>query len=138
MIHPDLDDQIDNWVRWSRARPGSGHCASVEHHYRPPKCWWPEGPRVAVDVLAALTVERAMRVVPAQHQRALILHYVYRSPSSYICRKLPLRKVAWEQFLHDARTMLRNILARQEKARIRGLTTRPQPTAETFAPTGAM
>lgn len=133
----DLDAQIDNWASWVRTRPPRSHCRSIEHLYRPPKHWWPEAPRAAIDVQEALKVERALRVVPRQHQQALIWHYAAKAPSSYICRKLVLRRDDWDRFLEDARTMLKNILRFQEQARIYSLTTRHQPIAETLAPTGA-
>jgi hypothetical protein len=133
----DLDAQIANWASWVRTKPSRSHCRSIEHLYTPPKHWWPESPRAAIDVFAALDVERAMCVVPTQHRQALIWHYAAKAPSSYICRKLVLRRTDWDRFLDDARTMLKNILRFQEQARIRSITTRHQHIAETLAPTGA-
>lgn len=115
----DIDEQIENWVAWTRSRPGrGGHCASIEKWYRPPKHWHPDPNRMAVDINAAMSVERAMNDVPIQHRTALILHYAWLSSSSYICRKLGLRQAAWLQFLSDAKAMLTNVLLKSGKWRI--------------------
>lgn len=137
MVVVDIEDLLANWAAWARDRPTAHHCASLEHHYRPPQHWHPPQPSVFVNVLSALDVDRALRVVPLQHRRALILHYHSRAPSRYICRVLALRAAAWDQFFSDAKLMLRNILRFQEFARISRVTTRPQPSAETTAPEGA-
>lgn len=113
----DIDAAIDNWAAWSRTRRGASHCASIEGRYRHPK-YRVLSPGVAIDVNSALSVERAMGEVPRQHQLALIMHYVWRAPSRYICRKLALNQNAWPQFLTDGRTMLTNLLLRSGKWRI--------------------
>lgn len=114
----DVEKEIANWSAWSRTRRGVAHCASIESNYRPPKYRVSEPGGIAVDVNSALSVERAMCLVPRQHQLAIIWHYVWLAPSPWICRKLSLKHPAWPQFLDDARAMLTNLLLRQGKWRI--------------------
>lgn len=140
-IHPmsqtlDIEAEIANWVAWARTRAGRsvGQCASIEHRYRPPRHWWPDPLLSNVNIRNALDVERAMGDVPEQHRAGLVMHYARRAPSAFICRKLGLRPAAWEQFLADGRTMLKNILLRSGKWRISSVVQFDSSLAETLAP----
>jgi len=133
----DIEALLRNWAAWVRVHPHLSHCASLEHRYRSPQHWWPEAPKLTVDVLSALAVERAIGEVPAQHRAALIWHYVHFAPSHFICRRLALRYAAWEQFLEDSRTMLGNRLTAKRKGSVLARTIRLQPSTETLAPSGA-
>jgi len=79
---PDIVAQLKNWGNWARLRPHYGHCYSIEHKYIHPQYWhwYPQEPRVEVDQLSALAVERTMRHIPYLHRLALKLLYVYRLP----------------------------------------------------------
>lgn len=106
----DIDAKLRNWAAWSRTRPQPGHCFSIEHLWRPSKSFWPEAPRTFVDVLSAIEVERAMRHVPQRQRQALIWHYIDFAYQGFICRRLCIPRDKWQEFLEDARFMLRNLL----------------------------
>lgn len=112
-VFKTIDDLLGNWARWSRARKGQGHCASIEHGYCTPNHFHPPPVHPAIDVLSALAVEREMRQMPFQHQQAIVWHYVWLAPSGYICRRLKIRHSNWEWFLADAVCMISNRMRRQ-------------------------
>jgi DNA-directed RNA polymerase specialized sigma24 family protein len=111
-LMPTIEEVLSNWARWSRTKRGKGHCASIEHRFRTPNHFYPPSPNPAINLLAALAVEREMQQMPRDHQRAIIMHYVDQSTSTYICRKLAIRHVDWSRFLADAVCMISNRLRR--------------------------
>ncbi len=81
MNHEDyiaLQHRLENWTRWARDFGGSiGHCASVEHWYRSPQHWWPEEPHIEPDLHDAIKLERAIRGLPLDYQKPLVLFWVH-------------------------------------------------------------
>lgn len=76
-MQPDFYDRLENWARWARDHHGSvGHCLSIEHRYRSPQVWYPEQPRTEIDHKDALTVEKAIRVLPLDYQKPLTMYHV--------------------------------------------------------------
>ena len=124
-----------NWATWCRNRPHYGHCASIEFRYRSPQTWYPPEPRIEVDSLSALAIERIMRYVPALHREALKLRYVVRLPRRDICRALHVPYDLWWQFVGDAQQMVANLLTRTHHGySVRPLTDSPPAL---LAPHGA-
>lgn len=153
-----MDAILRNWGRWVRDREIQGHCASIEHRYRPrwrpdsaPTGWgdWLTTPvhglLPSVDPLLALAVERTMRHVPTDHRRALKLHYVLRMPWRLSCKRLHLAYDCWEQFLCDAQYMVANLLKQSTQkpltnihfGRISVSTIRIPVQTETLEPVGS-
>ena len=144
----DIHFLLQNWGRWVRLRPVQGHCRSIEHRFKfkridDTKDGWgawettpPPIPLPAVDVLAALEVEKVMRWLPKKHRLALKLEYVYRMPWKLACKRLSMPYQGWWKHLSEAQGMVAALLRRRGKGVIR----HPQlpATAETRAPDGAI
>jgi hypothetical protein len=146
-----IAELLVNWGRWVRVRQHQGHCLSIEHRYRrharpddTPSGWndWlstpPPQTLPAVDVRAALEVERIMRHIPRRHRLALKLEYAMRMPWKVSCKRLSLPYQCWGEHLGEAQGMVAALLRRHEKARISGPTVRLPAPAETPRPSGAM
>ena len=114
---PDIEWLLSNWGNWARPRPYYGHCFSIESRYNSPQVWYPEQPRVVVDTLSALEVERTMRHVPELHRLALKLVYVERLPSRAARRAVRVTHNLFDQFMADARRMVVNLMARDLTSR---------------------
>lgn len=132
----ELHHRLTNWARWAREHHGSiGHCASIEHRYRSPQHWWPEEPRMEVDLADALTVERAVRSMPLSFQKPFVVYWVeFRAkrangdiPAEIIGMmtkilikryKLPINRYRLGSTLNDAQNIVSNLLTRAEKGRI--------------------
>ena len=69
--------RIQNWARWARENSRSiGHCASIEHRYKSPQCWYPEEAKIPFDLLDAVLVEKAVRSLPVEYQKPFSLYWV--------------------------------------------------------------
>ena len=125
----DIHSLLQNWARWVRLRPVQGHCRSIEHRFKfkridDTKDGWgawettpPPIPLPAVDVLAALEVEKVMRFLPRKHRLALRFEYVDRMPWKLACKRLSIGYDRWLRHLGRAQAMVEN-LTRARKTRI--------------------
>ena len=131
----DIVALLTNWGHWARVRPHYGHCYSVENRYHSPQIWHPPGPRIEVDALSALQIERCMRHVPYLHRLALKLVYVYRVPARAARRAVCVPHDLWDTFLWQAQQMVWNRLTSRKPAfRMRASTDLPPAL---LAPDGA-
>jgi DNA-directed RNA polymerase specialized sigma24 family protein len=97
-LHPNLVLRIENWANWNRERAfkANKHCASIEHKYRSPQCWYPPEPKLIVDNLDALKIERALLdPYPEKLKHVIKMHYVKKKPSRVICDFI---HIPWKQF----------------------------------------
>ena len=148
-----VEAQLVNWGRWVRLRPVQGHCRSIEHRFKfkridDTKDGWgawettpPPIPLPAIDLLAALEVERVMRFLPRKHRLALKLEYVYRMPWRLICKRLYMPYQGWWEHLSEAQNMVENLLKRLTKQNPGRTLPKIRPSgnpAETRAPDGAI
>lgn len=112
----DLERLLDNWGRWCRDLPSRGHCESIESRYRSPQTWYepgaPQAPASPVDREAALAVNRAWGSVPQPWKGVLRDWYVYHANPAMTCRRLKIPRRAHDEYVHDARLMVRNLLTR--------------------------
>lgn len=118
----ELERQLENWGKWSRELPERGHCMSIESRYRSPQHWFdlgaPQAPPSPVDRDAALAVNRAWGAMPQPWKGVLRDWYVYAANPKMTCRRVKIPFRAHEDYLVDARLMVRNLLTRHGWARI--------------------
>ena len=118
----ELERQLENWGRWCRELPSRGHCESIESRYRSPQHWHdlgaPQAPARPVDRDAALNVNRAWGVTPQPWKAVLRDWYVFRANPKMACRRVKIPFVAHDDYLRDARLMVRNLLTRHGWATI--------------------
>ncbi len=107
-----LEDRLLNWGNWSRRRAcGPQHCASIEHRYRSPQCWYSPEPRILIDELDAWQLEQAIVRLPMQAQRSVIVRrYCLQQPREIICRVLGIRFDRFEDYLETIKTNIANHL----------------------------
>lgn len=112
----ELERQLENWGRWCRELPSRGHCESIESRYRSPQHWHdlgaPQAPPRPVDRDAALAVNRAWGAMPQPWKAIIRDWYVFRANPRMTCRRVKIPALGHEDYLHDARLMVRNLLTR--------------------------
>lgn len=113
-----LHEWLDNWSRWAAARHGqaAGHCVSVEHKYRAPRCFDEPAAGFVVDVPKAMRVEHAWRELPEPHRLALKLEWIkglrrerQGSEARYLARmarSLGIAKAHVVEFLREAESLI--------------------------------
>lgn len=103
--------RLCEWGRWGRLKPSYGHCASIEHRYRSPQCWYPPEPRpVEPNLWDALAVERTMRHLPPKHRKALVMRYIRLMKPEMVWQRLILRPYLLGLHMREARQMVGNLL----------------------------
>lgn len=103
--------RLVEWGRWGRTKPAYGHCASIEHRYRSPQCWYPPEARPPEpDLWAAVAVEKTMRHLPEDHRKALVFCYVRQMRPEMCWQRLKLRPYLLGERMRRARLMVRNLL----------------------------
>ena len=108
-----IHQRLVNWGNWARVKPHYHHCASIEHRYRSPQCWYPPEPRPPEpDLFDALAVERTMRHLPQKHRESLFLRYVCRLSPEAVRRKMRVPLEDMWLLLDAARVMVINRLER--------------------------
>ena len=106
----DLAARLRNWAHWLRSRPASATCASAEHLYRSPQCWYPPAPRHEPDIADALLVESAVTRLPAAEREMLKSVYVYRSRPEVVRRRMKLEADEYTELLAMAHALLQSVL----------------------------
>lgn len=109
----DLVQRLENWALWARDKPRYEHCRSLEHRYRTPQVWEPVTPRLECDWKDAVIVERAVTKLPARHRVVIVGHHLYRADPRSISRRAGLNWHGFDEHLHRAEGMLRNVLGRR-------------------------
>jgi len=106
--HRDTDYLLKHWGRWVRSSTTQGYCGSIEHRYKSPQCWYPPNPKPEQpDELAALLIERFMRIIAKQPRKLLKFKYVYQADQAYIAQRLKLKD--YDQALYTARQIILNL-----------------------------
>lgn len=106
-------DRLDNWKKCYRDRKHYRVTPSLEGRYKPPPSWHPPEPKLFVDTLDAVIVEKAL-VNPSfpKKARALIV-YSYMHPFIPLpiaCRKIGINQRHFEAELKTAVNILHNRL----------------------------
>src|SRR5258708_20272597 len=88
--HREIHAFLTAWGSWCRWSPVPAHCASIEHRYKSPQCWYALEPRPEpADETQALLIERQMRIVQRAARKLLKFRYVYRPEPICIPPPLP-------------------------------------------------
>jgi hypothetical protein len=88
-----LEGRLENWARAQRSSEyAPGRATSAEGMYR--GGGWREARAVppAPDYKDASVVQAEWRVLMPLDKDVLMMHYVWRAPSSFICRRLKLKQ----------------------------------------------
>lgn len=99
-----LELRLENWSRAQRSGGGSkGGACSAEGMYRRPGVMYRDAPSVlpAVDLADAALVNTAWQRLMPLDKDVLMLHYVWRAPSSFICRRLKLKQGRGHEHVWD-------------------------------------
>lgn len=131
----ELDELLIEWKKWcfwhdENIGPDPVSCASIEHRYVSPQCWWPPEPRQEPpNDWVGLRVEKAVQKLPERPRAVLRMEFLgiatldgkkrraFReigdTPDQMRTKKRrSLRMSEWdyEETLNQSRVMLRNIL----------------------------
>jgi hypothetical protein len=93
----DVEDRLLNWGHAMRDGWRKGHCMSIEHRYLPERIvgesWESrQTAKLMIDHRDAAEVERAWRDISKRlYQQVLQMHYVWRSPPAFTCRRLAIQ-----------------------------------------------
>lgn len=119
--HREIHDFLTAWGSWCRVPRGQAHCASIEHRYKSPQCWYALEPRpIPADEAQALLIERQMRIVQRVPRKLLKLRYVYRAEPLWIARRLRFPHREFEQRLYIARQIMLNLTRHQLAPTVHG------------------
>ena len=117
MTDDDLEKTLKNWASYVRDRKSrQQHCASIEHRYKSPQCWYPPGPRPPdINWQEALSVEKIVVWMGLQHgtkkyKTLLVGHYIKYSPHIVTCKRSGIRLCDYDATLQVARLIVRNRL----------------------------
>ena len=109
----DTENRLHNWARWAKVRPKYSTCRSLEHKYKSPQTWHAEEPRVEVNILDAVVIEKALVHPSFPRRYRELIKYVYLYPGinpMKICRKLGIRNGDIDAEVRYAILMLENRL----------------------------
>lgn len=114
----DIDgtlDRLDNWKRWAKDKPQYRVTKSLEGKYKSPQHWHPPEPKIFVDILDAIKVERAIIDLPKPYKQLIIYKYIMPFLSfDGFCRKAAIRPDQYDVFERRAIDMIVNRLRRAE------------------------
>jgi hypothetical protein len=99
-----LESRLENWSRAQRSGGGSkGGACSAEGMYRRPGVMYRDAPSSlpSVDLADAYLVNEAWKRLMPLDKDVLMLHYVWRAPSSFICRRLKLKQGRGNEHVWD-------------------------------------
>lgn len=88
-----LESRLENWARaqwWGGSQ--SGGAMSAEGRYRTPGWREVRAAPIPPDRDDAELVQKAWRVCMPLDKDVLMMHYVWRAPASFICRRLKLKQ----------------------------------------------
>lgn len=109
----DIQNRLENWARWARVRPHYAKCRSLEGKYKAPPTWHPPEPRIEVDTLDAVVIEKALVQPSFPKKSREIIKYAYLYSGIHpmkICRKLGIKNGDIDAELRTAIMMLENRL----------------------------
>lgn len=106
-------ERLENWKKWGRPHKHCRITPSLEGKYRPPPSWHPPEPKVFVNILDALVIEKAVTNPAFPKKYFKILKYAYMEshlPIDIACRKIGINKRNFDEDLETAIRMLHNRL----------------------------
>ena len=112
-----MENRLINWARWAKVRPHYATCRSLEGKYKAPPTWHPPEPRIEVDTLDAVVIEKALTNPTFPKKSREIIKYSYLTPFIHpmkISRKLGIKNGDIESELRYAINMLENRLNKKE------------------------
>jgi hypothetical protein len=113
----DIQQRLINWGRWCREGMSYGHCASIEHRYQSPQCWYPpEAKPPILDIHDGRKVELAVRVLIVDQRELLRLHYAKRYNLQALRRRFKNGNV--QELLLFAQGSLKRVLEHQAQSDI--------------------
>ena len=106
-------ERLDNWKKWARTSRHYRVTPSLEGRYKCPPSWHPPEPKVFVDTLDAVIIEKAL-VSPSFPKKSRdIIKYAYiesAKPIDIACRRIGINKRNFDEDLETAIRMLHNRL----------------------------
>ena len=106
-------ERLENWKKWARTSRHYRITPSLEGKYRPPPSWHPPEPKIYVDSLDALIVEKALVNPSFPRKSRELIKYAYiesGKPIDIACRKIRINKRNFDEDLETAIRMLHNML----------------------------
>jgi hypothetical protein len=109
------EQRLENWRNWARDHRKYRVTPSLEGRYRPPPSWHPPEPKIFVDILDAIKVEKALVAMPQPYKQVLIYRYIYPFLNfNAFCRKASIHQSKFNEYERRAICMLHNRLMRAE------------------------
>ena len=108
-------ERLENWKKWART---SRHCRitpSLEGRYKAPPTWHAPEPKVFIDTLDAVVIEKALVNPSFPRKSRELIKYAYiesGKPIDIACRKIGINKRNFDEDLETAIRMLHNRLNR--------------------------
>jgi hypothetical protein len=98
-------DRLQNWKRAFKDHRHYRVTPSLEGRYRSPQCWEAKEPSIAIDMIDALKVERAIVGMPDMYKAILKYHYFQSFiPLQIFCRK---NRIRLDQYEHEEAKAIR-------------------------------
>ena len=108
-----MHERLLNWARYVSSVRGNATCAPMFRFYRSSETWADNTPRIPVDSLDGLRIEREVAKLPEKNCLAIRWQYVYSLRGVTVwkaCRTLAVTQPALFDLVTDARHMLKNRL----------------------------
>lgn len=97
-----LEPRLENWARAQRSGGYSpGRACSAESMYRHERHREVKARPEDIDVADAALVNEAWKRLMPLDKDVLMMHYVWRAPSSFICRKVKLKQGRGHEHVWD-------------------------------------
>jgi len=108
----DIDQRLENWQRAFREHRNYRVTPSLEGRYKSPQHWDAREPKVEVNMIDALAVERAAVGMPQPYKAILKFEYFqkYFMPIQRLCKKYAIRISYYDIELDKAKRMIINRL----------------------------
>lgn len=107
--HLAIHGRLEAWARWVSVRPHGWQVQPMFRQYRSHAWQWnrPE-PRPTINLLEAVTMEKAVAQLPEKHREAIRWVYVACNNPGSMARRLGVSKGGLMDLVHAGRTMLLN------------------------------
>ena len=105
--------RLDNWSKWARTSRHYRVTPSLEGRYKCPPSWHPREPKVFIDTLDAVVIEKALVNPSFPRKSRELIKYAYiesGKPIDVACRKIGINKRNFDDELQTAIRMLHNRL----------------------------
>lgn len=111
--HEAIHARLVNWERWVRVRPHGWATSPMFRLYQSKNRQW-EAPVVLepINSIDAMLIEKAVSFLPEKHRAAIRWWYVFSSDPARMARELALSKQSLSEFVHAARSMLKNTVSK--------------------------